>query len=171
MTTPRGLSRPSTSFIGVMCPGIHRAPLQQTTTKRQHKTPPHTQQSYVRNGARINQTKYKKEKITRVHYPVLTQHTHTTTNHHTPRQPPAARPGTTTMCHPRHPTMHQRTPTLRVSHTPPTTTQHSRDDCSAARKPRAPASHPPTKTKTSAHTGHRPGTTPTQKNQSSLERR
>ena len=25
------------------------------------------------------------------------------------------------MCHPRHPTMHQRTPTLRVSHTPPTT--------------------------------------------------
>ena len=65
--------------------------------------------------------KIQKEKITRVHYPVLTQHTHTTTNHHTPRQPPAARPGTTTMCHPRHPTMHQRTPTLCVSHTPPTT--------------------------------------------------
>ena len=148
-----------------MCPGIHRAPLQQTTTKRQHKTPPHTQQSYVRNGARINQTKYKKEKITRVHYPVLTQHTHTTTNHHTPRQPPAARPGTTTMCHPRHPTMHQRTPKTQLCQ--PHTTHHhtlTHDACDAAHEqPRAEASHPPTKTKTSAHTSHRPRVTPTQK--------
>ena len=50
---------------------------------------------------------------------------HTTHPHHT--QPPhtvtitCSRARNNNMCHPRHPTMHQRTPTLCVSHTPPTT--------------------------------------------------
>ena len=49
----------------------------------------------------------------------------------------------------------------------PHTTHHhtlTHDACDAAHEqPRAEASHPPTKTKTSAHTSHRPRVTPTQK--------
>ena len=39
MTAPRGLSRPTTSFIGLSCQGIHRVPLQHTqkTLTRQNQ--------------------------------------------------------------------------------------------------------------------------------------
>lgn len=63
MTTPRGLSRPPTSFIGSWCQGIHRAPLPtyplHTTTPRHHHPPepaPHeggtTRSRQQPNGAR-----------------------------------------------------------------------------------------------------------------------
>ena len=74
----------------------------------------------MHNGARINQTKYKKKRLlaSTIQFSHNTPTPHEATNK---QQPHMVRPGTTTMCHPRHPTMHQRTPTLRVSHTPPTT--------------------------------------------------
>ena len=36
LATPRGLSRPYTSFIGLLCQGIHRVPLTKTHNKHGH---------------------------------------------------------------------------------------------------------------------------------------
>ena len=122
----------------------------------------HTKQR-MRDGARINQTKYKKKRLlaSTIQFSHNTPTPHEATNK---QQPHMVRPGTTTMCHPRHPTMHQRTPKTQLCQ--PHTTHHhtlTHDDCDAARTLRAQASHPPTKTKQSTHTSHRPAPAPTQK--------
>ena len=92
MTAPRGLSRPTTSFIGLSCQGIHRVPLQ------------HTQKNTYKAKS--------KNKDARVHYTVLKQHTpHTITNHIHSQQPHMEQETTrhtqSEKCCSRHPTMHQ----------------------------------------------------------------
>lgn len=142
--------------------------------KQQQKgntSPHHTHKTTHARRSKNKPDKIQKEKITRVHYPVLTQHTHTTRGHqqtattygqarnnnHVPSQTPNNAPT--------HPKTHLCQPHTTHHHT------LTHDDCDAARTLRAQASHPPTKTKQSTHTGHRPGITPTQKTINSLERR
>ena len=85
--TPRGLTQPITSFIGLAYPGIHRAPKKQKTQTFHAQTTKNTKNK-----------NHKKEKQTtttnivvainyyriRVHYTVLTQHTTPTNNTHQP---------------------------------------------------------------------------------------
>ena len=94
LATPRGLSRPYTSFIGSLCQGIHRAPFTDNTHKqsglygyttnkitlnkknKEYSTPT-THKHTVRSHAA--------SKDTRVHYTVLKQHephTHTQPTSH-----------------------------------------------------------------------------------------
>ena len=80
--TPRGLTQPITSFIGLAYPGIHHAPKKQKThtfiTHRQQKIPRTKPQKRKTNNNHSLLFFYR----IRVHYTVLTQHTtpHTTPN-------------------------------------------------------------------------------------------
>lgn len=84
LTTPRGLSRPTTSFIGSWCQGIHRTPL--NTYNNTYKQTPPQQQSEDHRPARLecrNSNKHAsiqkhncdKNKDARIHYALLKQHT------------------------------------------------------------------------------------------------
>ena len=76
MTTPRGLSRPSTSFIGLSCPrhppcALHR---QHKILRHPHtNNPHHNSADHQRMNTMISNKNHKKED-TRVHYTVLKQH-------------------------------------------------------------------------------------------------
>ena len=80
--TPRGLTQPITSFIGLAYPGIHHAPKKQKThtffTHRQQKIP-RTKPQKRKNKQQQHNYRCYFYRI-RVHYTVLTQHTtpHTT---------------------------------------------------------------------------------------------
>ena len=82
--TPRGLTQPITSFIGLAYPGIHHAPKKQKTqtffTHRQQKIP-RTKPQKRKNKQQQHNYRCYFYRI-RVHYTVLTQHTtpHTTPN-------------------------------------------------------------------------------------------
>ena len=74
LATPRGLSRPYTSFIGLLCQGIHRVPLKQTT----HTTHKHAADRYTHNHKN-------KERYSRPLYSSQTPrktHTNTTAHNH-----------------------------------------------------------------------------------------
>lgn len=106
LAAPRGLTQPLTSFIGLPCQGIHRAPLNTHTTQ---KIKEHTLQKIKMLASTI-------------------QFSHNTT--HTPATegaPPAPTMGATHKgtCRPRHPTACRRTtyaPHRRPHTGPPTTT-------------------------------------------------
>lgn len=110
LAAPRGLTQPLTSFIGLPCQGIHRAPLNTHTTQ---KIKEHTLQKIKMLASTI-------------------QFSHNTT--HTPateEAPPAPTMGATHKgtCRPRHPTACRRTtyaPHRRPHTGPPTTTGRPR---------------------------------------------
>ena len=91
MATPRGITQPHTSFIGSACQGIHHTPV----TK-------HTDTQTIK----VQTPKHKKERYSR---PLYSSHTtqppHTTNHNHVTdsRKGPTG----TTLCCPRHPTVHQ----------------------------------------------------------------
>ena len=65
LTTPRGLSRPTTSFIGSWCQGIHRTPLNTYNNTYKH-TPhtPHNSTIHARHECRHkNSTKHTTKKL------------------------------------------------------------------------------------------------------------
>ncbi len=100
LTTPRGLSRPPTSFIGSWYQGIHRTPLTTYNNTYKHTpTAPHTSAPPPRPECRQttkNSTKHTNQKLirhalqnkdARIHYALLKQHTPTTEHpSHTPPQ-------------------------------------------------------------------------------------
>ena len=162
MAAPRGLTQPLTSFIGLLCQGIHRVPLQHNTHTTNH-TPTH---KHARGRRSITE-----KQDARVHYPVLTQHPH---QPHTPHEDaqPAQPSGTTTphtgrVCHPRHPTMHQHTKRHTIYPLPSKKATHRQP--SRARHTRTPLEHPPSTQKTHPH--HQHSSANAQKNIYSLERR
>ena len=112
LATPRGITQPHTSFIGSACQGIHHTPV----TK-------HTDTQTIK----VQTPKHKKERYSR---PLCSSHTTQpphTTNHN---QVTDSRKGPTgtTMCCPRHPTVHQRISNLlsrNSASTNPNTTQHN----------------------------------------------
>ena len=82
LATPRGLSRPYTSFIGLLCQGIHRVPL--TKTHNKHMVTYKKYYSTIRcNHTRITPQQLQIKEDTRVHYTVLKQHE---THKHQPPQ-------------------------------------------------------------------------------------
>jgi hypothetical protein len=125
LTTPPGLSRPPTSFIGPWCQGIHRPPL---------PTYPHTT---TNNTHHNNQQQQQQQQDARVHYANLNPqptHHHTTTpgrrrgrawhRNNNPAHPPArhapARPG----LFPQNPNRVPTTPPAPPPQTPFPTTPH-----------------------------------------------
>ena len=100
LATPRGLSRPYTSFISSLCQGIHRAPLQVTnkTTKNNH-TPRtnHNQKQSCSDEHMIGEQKQNHKKKILASTIQFSNNTNTTTHHqqHTPAAHHSIPPGTT----------------------------------------------------------------------------
>ena len=98
MATPRGLTQPHTSFIGLACQGIHHTPVTQNNTLR----------TTTQNGRHANKQLQKNKMLASTIQ--FSHNTHpTTTNHHN-RQPGHGMPQKrNTQCCPRHPTACQHT--------------------------------------------------------------
>ena len=92
LATPRGITQPHTSFIGSACQGIHHTPV----TK-------HTDTQTIK----VQTPKHKKERYSRPLYSSHTTQPPHTTNHNQAASRHEGPTGTT-LCCPRHPTVHQR---------------------------------------------------------------
>ena len=114
MATPRGLSRPYTSFIGLLCQGIHRVPLTTNTT-------PQT----MADRYTYNHKKIKKILASTIQFSntTKTHTTHTTTRQHTQHTLPTQG----THSHASHTTMLSQTPNRhdKPKHTHPHTNRHA----------------------------------------------
>ena len=108
LATPRGITQPHTSFIGSACQGIHHTPV----TK-------HTDTQTIK----VQTPKHKKERYSRPLYSSHTTQPPHTTNHNQAASRHEGPTGTT-LCCPRHPTVHQRISNLlsRKPAYPPTNT-------------------------------------------------
>ena len=109
LATPRGITQPHTSFIGSACQGIHHTPV----TK-------HTDTQTIK----VQTPKHKKERYSRPLYSSHTTQPPHTTNH-TQAASRHESPTGTTLCCPRHPTVHQRIIFCHANRMHPPTRHHA----------------------------------------------